>query len=363
MLPECDDKQLKHHLRASTILYSTTYSITSLGLWESIDNMHFSNHIYLLILAFTTLTPISARKSPQSLLLSDVKALILRKDLKTSHNRLPPVPQLKCIGGTAKGLYEIDVLRCRNAGSSYGDEDVQWTCTATLPSEFKLGSTDVVCEGFSSSEDPYVLKGSCGVEYRLMLTKLGEEKYGRNGKDMWGKYDARSKRGDWAAAIFWFIFIAVLVWIIYAALIRDSPGRRPPGAAPNHWFGGGGGGDSDDPPPPYEYRPSPKAKATSSRAPRAAPARAQGGWRPGFWSGALGGAAAGYMAGNRGQSQRPSSQSTWNFNGVNGRGNGEGSSSFAGTGAGRTRSSENSSFSSYGSGRHETSGFGGTSRR
>lgn len=240
---------------------------------------------------------------------------------------------------------------------------MQWTCTATLPSEFKLGSTEIVCEGFSSSEDPYVLKGSCGVEYRLMLTELGEGKYRGNGKDMWGEHDGRSKGGDWAAVIFWLIFIAVLVWIIYAALNRDGPGRRPPGAAPNHWFGGGGDGDSDDPPPPYEYRPSPKAKATPSRAPRAAPARAQGGWRPGFWSGALGGAAAGYMAGNRGQSQRPSSQSTWNFNGVNGRGNGEGSSSFAGTGAGRTRSSENTSFSSYGSSRHETSGFGGTSRR
>lgn len=325
--------------------------------------MHFTSHIYLLIFALTTITSASARKSPQSLLLSDVKALTLRKDLKTSHNRLPPVPQLKCIGGTARGLYEIDVLRCRNAGSSYGDEDVQWTCTATLPSEFKLGSTDVICEGFSSSEDPYVLRRSCGVEYRLMLTELGEEKYGRNGKDMWGGYDGRLKRGDWAAIIFWFIFIAVLVWIVYAALIRDGPGRRSPGTAPNHWFGGGGDGDGDDPPPPYEYRPSPKAKATSSRAPRAAPARAQGGWRPGFWSGALGGAAAGYMAGNRGQSQRPSSQSTSNFNGVNDRDNGEGSSSFARTGAGRTRSSENSSFSSYGSSRHETSGFGGTSRR
>ena len=323
--------------------------------------MHFSNCLYFLILAFTTTTPmlISARKSPQSLLLSDVKTLTLRKDLKTSHNRVPAVPQLKCIGGTAKGLYEIDVLRCKNAGSSYGDEDVQWTCTASLPPEFKLGGTDVICEGFASSEDPYVLKGSCGVEYRLMLTKLGEEKYGRKGKDMWAGYDGRSKGGDWAAAIFWLIFIAVVAWMIYAALIRDSPGRRPPGAAPNHWSGGGGGGDNDDPPPPYEYRPSPKAKATSSRAPRAAPAQAQGGWRPGFWSGALGGAAAGYMAGNRGQSQRPRDQSTWNLNGVNGRGNGEGSSMFAGT----RSSGSSSSSSSYGTSTHESSGFGGTSRR
>lgn len=327
--------------------------------------MQFSNHLfYLLILTFTTTTPVLARKSPQSLLLSDIKALTLRKDLKTSHNRVPAVPQLKCIGGTAKGLYEIDVLRCKNAGSSYGDEDVQWTCTASLPSEFKLGSTDVICEGFSSSEDPYVLKGSCGVEYRLMLTRLGEEKFRTNGKDIWSHYHDRSKGADWAATIFWFAFIAVLGWILYAALIRDSLGRRPPGAAPNNWFGGGGGGDNDDPPPPYEFRPSPRTKATSSRAPRAAPAQAQRGWRPGFWSGALGGAAAGYMAGTRGRSQRPRDQSTWNFNGVNGHGNGEGTSSFAGAGAGSTRSSEGSSLiSSYGSSRHESSGFGGTSRR
>ena len=333
--------------------------------------MYFLSYVYLLTLAFNA-TSTEARKSPESVLLSDVKALTLRKDLKTSHNRIPAVPQLKCTGGTAKGLYEIDVLRCKNAGSSYGDEDVQWTCTASLPSEFKIGSTDVICEGFSSSEDQHVLKGSCGVEYRIMLTKLGEEKYGRKGKDTWGGYDGRSEAGDWAAVIFWFIFLAVVGWMIYAALIRDSPGRRPPGAARNPWFGGGGGGSgsgsgsggNDDPPPPYEYRPSPKAKATSSRAPRAVPVQAHGGWRPGFWSGALGGAAAGYMAGNRGQSQQPTSQSTWNVNGVNGRGDGGGSSNFTGAGAGRTRSSEGSSANSgYGSSRHESSGFGGTTRR
>ena len=209
-----------------------------------------------------------------------------------------------------------------------------------------------------------MLKGSCGVEYRLVLTEMGEEKYGGKSNDMWDGYNGRSKGGDFAAVIFWFIFIAFIGWIVYAALTTGTPGRRPPGAAPNHGSGGGGGGDNDDPPPPYEYRPPPKAKATFSRAPRATPAQAQGGWRPGFWSGALGGAAAGYMAGNRGQSQEPRNQPTYNFNGVNGRGNGEGSSSFGRAGVGRTTSSGGSSSNSgYGSSRHETTGFGGTSRR
>ena len=326
--------------------------------------MHFSSYLYLIILACSTTTLTLARKSPESVLLSDVKALTLRKDFKTSHNRVPAVPQLKCTGGTAEGLYEIDILRCKNAGSSYGDENVQWTCSATLPSEFKLGSTDVICEGFSSSEDPYVLKGSCGVEYRLMLTNLGEEKYGNTGQNTWDEHDGRSNSGNGAAIIFWCVFIAVVVWIFIAAVISEGPRRRPPGAAPNNGIGGGGGGDNDDPPPPYEYRPSPKTKATSSRAPRAAPAQAQGGWRPGFWSGAAGGAAAGYMVGNRGQGQRPGNQSTWNFNGVNGRGGGEDSATFAGAGAARSRSSYvSSSSSSYGSSRHESSGFGSSSRR
>lgn len=71
------------------------------------------------------------------------------------------------------------MLRCRNAGSDYDDEEVQWTCQASLPPEFKLGSTDVICEGYENAQDPYVLKGSCGVEYRLVLTEAGEERYGR----------------------------------------------------------------------------------------------------------------------------------------------------------------------------------------
>ncbi|KKY20609.1 putative transmembrane protein 66 precursor [Diplodia seriata] len=136
----------------------------------------------------------AARNPKNSVLLSNVKSLTLRNGQKTSARRVSPIPQLTCIGGDAKGLYEVDVMRCKNAGSDYDDENIQWTCQASLPEEFKLGSTDVICEGYDSPDDPYILKGSCGVEYRLMLTSQGLEKYG-NRKGSWGS-GGGSSEGD-----------------------------------------------------------------------------------------------------------------------------------------------------------------------
>ncbi|KAL8680173.1 MAG: hypothetical protein Q9224_006965, partial [Gallowayella concinna] len=105
-------------------------------------------------------------------------------------------------------------MRCKNQGSDYDTEDIQWTCTASLPSEFKLGSTEVICEGYESSGDPYVLKGSCGVEYRLLLTKIGEGKYGRGAKS--NTYDTdygESSQSKLGAVLFGLVFIGILGWI------------------------------------------------------------------------------------------------------------------------------------------------------
>lgn len=313
---------------------------------------------------------VSARSKPEKVLLSNIRTLTLRKDATTSHNRVSPIPQLKCAGGTAKGLYEIDTLRCKNAGAGYSDDDVQWTCTANLPTEFKLGSTDVICEGFANPDDPYVLKGSCGVDYRLMLTDEGARKFGRVGKEkdqMWDwQPDAqRSKGGDFAAVLFWVVFVAVVGWMVYAAFIRDAVPRRPRGGAGGNFGGwggggGGGGGPGDDPPPPYDYHPPPPKPKTGSSTSGAGVRGAQGQQGPGFWTGALGGAAAGaaasYLAGNRGgrtEPQQSRNQGSW--------GNGEGSSRMGGMG--RSASSGSSSSPNYGSSRHESSGFGSTSRR
>ncbi|CAM1505502.1 Fc.00g111390.m01.CDS01 [Cosmosporella sp. VM-42] len=280
-----------------------------------------------------------AARPKNAILLSEVQSLTLRGNgAMTSHRRVPALPQLKCISRKEIcDLYDIDVMRCTNQGSSYGDEDIQWSCKATLPEELKLGSTDVICEGYSSPDDPYVLKGSCGVEYRLALTSKGQHRYPdlANG----GGWFNDGKGGtDWGAWVFTIIFVAILVWIIYSACFaaqdrNTRPTRRRPG------FGGGGGGwnpgwgPDNDPPPPY---------------PGTKPSDQQQGWQPGFWSGLAGGAAAGYFAGNRGQRHDSDYGSI-------GRGNNR-----WGAGSSGGRSSSNSS---GGSARHESTGFGSTSRR
>lgn len=181
----------------------------------------------LLQLLLPATTAKSCTNSQDAVLLSNVRTLTLYAEKRTSHRRVPSIPQLTCVGGNAKGLYDVDLMRCRNSGAEYDAEDIQWTCQASLPPEFKLGSTEVVCEGFDGPEDPYILKGSCGVEYRLILTELGEAKYR---KDFFGRRravqrdegdrDARVGKGGaggggggllqmlWGL-VFWGVFIGV----------------------------------------------------------------------------------------------------------------------------------------------------------
>ena len=225
----------------------------------------------------------------------------------------------------------------------------------------------MICEGYDSPDDPYILKGSCGVEYRLLLTDAGEERYGRGSGDTW---DGFKRKGtiDWPAIIFWGIFGSVVAWMIYSAFIRDRPrGLRPiPNGGTGGSGGSGGGGDpgNDDPPPPYDYTSKP------SSTPRAAPVPGEQARRPGFWSGAAAGgaagAAAGYLAGNRGQQQSRNQgmwgnqqrDSFWNNDDP-----GEGSSGWGGGGRTTRPSGSGSGSSSFSSTRHESTGFGSTSRR
>jgi len=58
-------------------------------------------------------------------LLEDVKTLTLQKGQRTQARRVSAVPQLKCIGGSAKCAYEPDVVQCYNRGSNGVDIQVR----------------------------------------------------------------------------------------------------------------------------------------------------------------------------------------------------------------------------------------------
>ncbi|GAQ41038.1 hypothetical protein AtubIFM55763_003904 [Aspergillus tubingensis] len=239
-----------------------------------------------------------------AILLSRVRSLTLRGNRLTTSRRVSPIPQLKCTGPSKRicNMYEIDTMRCTNEGYDYDEEDVQWTCTASLPQEFKLGATDVICEGYRNADDKWVLKGSCGVQYRLLLTEAGEEKFGhlRNERSS----SSNDELGPVGKVIFFGFMIAVFVFIL-AAFINECCGsgaNRPQRRRHGGGGGGGGGGYGDDgPPPPYSASPPPYTPSSdpSER------------WRPGFWTGAMSGGAAGYALGRRSAGNRSSSSSTW----------------------------------------------------
>ncbi|KAI1117070.1 hypothetical protein F5Y14DRAFT_16449 [Nemania sp. NC0429] len=344
----------------------------------------------LALLALLTIFPSSISATTQrppkdAVLLSTVQSLTLRADKPTTHRRAPAIPQLRCVSSPRVcALHTIDVLRCENRGGSYGGaEDVEWSCAASLPPELRLGATDVLCEGYAGPDDPYVLRGSCGVEYRLVLTELGERRFpdvanaGSGGWfSGWGSGSGSgsgSKSGNSAkplrspdpddsgstlgAWFFGILFVGVLLWIVYSAWTQaGAPGAAQRRPRNNRFFGGGGGGGfdpgfgpgggggggyggryGDDPPPPYS-----KYSSSSSQA----------GWRPGFWTGLASGAAAAHLAGNRG-GRRQESQNFY----------GGGSSSSSGIWGSRPGPSSDSGAASTSSSRYTSTGFGSTSRR
>ena len=53
-----------------------------------------------------------------------MKTLTLQKGQRTQARRVSSIPQLKCVGGSAKCAYEPDVVQCYNRGSNGVDVQV-----------------------------------------------------------------------------------------------------------------------------------------------------------------------------------------------------------------------------------------------
>ena len=132
---------------------------------------------------------VSAGHGKNAMLLQDVSTLIFNKGELTNARRSSPVPQLTCKGGPCQ--YAPQSAMCRNIG--FDGSDVTWQCEAELPKGVKFGKVEVSCEGHSSRDDEYVLKGSCGLEYSL----VGEARFDSEVKeeDSWWNRNVRGTAG------------------------------------------------------------------------------------------------------------------------------------------------------------------------
>jgi len=306
----------------------------------------------------------------EKVLLGEVKALTLRKGLMTTGRRSIPVPQLKRVGGGAQ--YEPDVVQCVNVG--HDGNDYQWKCSADLLDKYRFGAIAVTCEGYAYPDDPYVLKGSCGLEYELWLTEKGKENLNPGNRHQHYDYDHDDyyyqTSGSWElfVKLIWFgIFGFIIYQLIKACSVSSNPyrggmdgqgGGGYPGGA-----GGGLGGQGGNYPntgyPPYNSAPTvdPSCAPPPYNPGFVPPAPAI---QPGFWSGAMGGGLLGYLFGrNTGGYTRPRNRSWFGSYGPS-YGSSFGRSSYSSSSYTPSFGSSSSS-SSYSS--RTASGYGGTRRR
>ncbi|KAM9622427.1 store-operated calcium entry-associated regulatory factor [Trichechus inunguis] len=304
------------------------------------------------------------------ILLRDIKALTLHYDRYTTSRRLDPIPQLKCVGGTAGcDSYTPKVIQCQNKG--WDGYDVQWECKTDLDIAYRFGKTVVSCEGYESSEDPYVLRGSCGLEYDLDYTEAGLKKLRESGKNRgfnsFSNYHNKLYSPD-SCGVSGLITIVVLLAIafgVYKLFLSDGQDSPPPYSEyPPYSQQYQRSTNSAGPPPPGFKSQFTGAQSTGDGGTYGfgSAFKGQQGYGnsgPGFWTGLGTGGLLGYLFGsNRAAapssdswyypSHPPSYSSTWNGPAYSPRRGGAGSYS---------------ADSSSDTGTRTASGYGGTRRR
>ena len=142
-----------------------------------------------LVAVLLLLEPVSAGYNKQAMLLQDATSLIFTGGEMTQSRRSSAIPQLSCKRGPCQ--YAPTSALCRNVG--FDGSDVTWQCEAELPKGVRFGKVEVSCEGFSSRDDEYVLKGSCGLEYGLEGEPVFDSE--EREEDSWWNRNVRGSAG------------------------------------------------------------------------------------------------------------------------------------------------------------------------
>ena len=147
--------------------------------------------------------------------IKEVTSLLLSRGKMTTGRRSAPVPQIKCLSNCRDSP---DTIYCGNAG--YDGQDVIWECKSDPPGA-ALTDLNVQCEGYEYPDDPNILKGSYGIEFRMAST--GSSRYSSDDKE--------PKTGG---ALFVFLLILVALSCFSDSSSRSSSYRPSP---PGFWTG------------------------------------------------------------------------------------------------------------------------------
>lgn len=140
--------------------------------------MKFNIILLSLIVTLITYTTCSTYLTDR-VLLQDVSVLTFKPGQYTSDHILP---QMNCKGIYCDETYNYNVnsIQCKNTG--FDGHDVNWKCTAYINNkssryEYFVNNFQVMCKGYSYPDDPYILHGSCSVDYKVdkKLIKLPEQ--------------------------------------------------------------------------------------------------------------------------------------------------------------------------------------------
>lgn len=256
--------------------------------------------VAVFFLLFFTAASTSWGWEQQGVLLRDVQVLTLHRGRYTTARRTAAVPQLQCIGGSA-GCSDIpEVVQCYNRG--WDGYDVQWQCKADLENTLRFGQIEVSCEGYNYPDDPYILRGSCSLLFRLELTKEGEWKAKNSGGFGSGYYASTKDSSDSGAGTIFVIVLLILAFGVYKFFLsnqqpQQSFGDRDGFTRPS-W-------QSHQAPPPPGFKSSFTDNSFGTRSSHETNSG------PGFWTGLGAGGLLGYLAGSQRAQPRSSYFSTW----------------------------------------------------
>ncbi|XP_075059930.1 store-operated calcium entry-associated regulatory factor [Mixophyes fleayi] len=307
--------------------------------------------LLLSLLAVLHLSGVQGWNQHERVLLRDIQAITLYADRYTNARRSAPVPQLKCMGGTAGcSAMTPPVVQCHNRG--WDGIDVQWECKVDMDNSYRFGKVEVSCEGFDYPEDPYILRGSCGLEYTLELTSEGQRK-SQNGYSSGGfgsGYFQRNSR-DWnteSSGIIVFLVILGVGYGLYKLFLSGPSTQQQQDNPDNNGYGYQSYSNANAPPPPGFKSGFTGSTSGFHNYDGTSAFGRQANQGPGFWTGLGTGGVLGYLFGNQRQQYHSSPfHNTWNR------------SAFSQPSYGNPQPFT----APHSSGSRTASGFGGTKRR